>query len=79
MTAQIYQFPKMSGLADAWAELLAEKAQFLPMKQISAYVEEHRLSSGVDMSPELWLRYVLIKVTRISKRGNREWQRSKST
>ena len=74
MTAKVYQFPKVSELAHAWAELLAVKAMSLPMKEIPAYVEEHRLDAGVDMSPELWLRYILIKVARIDDelRGGRD-------
>ena len=74
MTGNVYPFPKVSELAQAWAELLAAKAMSLPMKEIPAYVEQHRLDAGVDMSPELWLRYILIKVARIDDelRGGRD-------
>ena len=67
MNAKVYQFPKVSELAQAWAELLAASALSLPVKAIPVYVEKHRLDAGVDMSPGLWLRYVLIKMTRIDR------------
>ena len=65
MSGEIVQFPRVSELAEAYAHLLAANAMFMKMTDIPEYVEEHRLNSGVDMDPYIWLRYVLIKMTRI--------------